>query len=112
MTVLATGKVDYRARLDRAATLSAGYPFAKEILDFYQHVAGFQKGFHDRLPKISGQQPIAPANGDLRAQLNWAVLLEPFAEFLSLVEAKAPGPLAAESRQLKMRGKTTWGGIL
>jgi FdhE protein len=112
MTFLATGKVNYRARLDRAEALAARYAFASEILDFYRHVARFQKEFHDQLPEIWGKQPVAPANGDLRAQFNSRVLLEPFAGFLSLIETKAPAPLAAESRQLKTRGETGWRGVL
>jgi FdhE protein len=112
MTFLATGKVNYRARLDRAEALAARYTFASEILDFYGHVARFQKEFHDQLAEIWGKQPVAPANGDLRAQLNSRVLLEPFAGFLALIETKAPAPLAAESRQLKVRGETAWCGAL
>jgi FdhE protein len=112
MTFLATGKVNYRARLDRAEVLAARYTFASEILEFYRDVARFQKEFHDQLPEIWGKQPVAPANGDLRAQLSSRVLLEPFAGFLSLIETKAPAPLAAESRRLKVLGESAWAGIL
>jgi len=45
MTILASGKANYRARIDRAAFLVSRYSFAAEILGFYRHVAAFQKEF-------------------------------------------------------------------
>lgn len=104
MSLLAAGKANYGARIDRAHSLSARYEFAAEILDFYGHVAGFQKEFHEQLRGKWGKQPVAPANGDLRSELRLDVLLVPFGQFLSLAEAKGPGPLAAHSRQMKMKG--------
>jgi len=37
MTFLATARVNYPARLQRAELLASRYSFAKEILDFYRH---------------------------------------------------------------------------
>lgn len=112
MSFLATGKVNYRARIERAEGLSARYPFAREILDFYRQVAGFQKEFHEQLPKKWRKQAVVPVNGELRSELNVKVLLDSYGEFLSLVEALGPGPLAAKARELKMQGKPAWAGIL
>ena len=112
MSFLATGKVDYRARIERAKYLSVHHPFAGKILEFYSHVARFQQGFYEQLPKIWGKRAVAPANGDLRSELNLAVALTPFAQFLSLVEAEAPKPLGARARQLRMQGETKWAEVL
>jgi FdhE protein len=112
MSFLATGKVNYRARIERAAFLSAHHPFAGKILDFYGHVARFQKSFHEQLPKIWGKKAVAPANGDLRSELNLAAVLESFGRFLSLVESEAPKPLAAQARQLRMQGESQWAEVL
>jgi hypothetical protein len=45
MTLLAAGKVNYRARIERADLLAQRFSFAQEILQFYQQVARFQKEF-------------------------------------------------------------------
>lgn len=112
MSFLATGKVNYPARIERAELLTARYPFASEILSFYRRVAKFQKEFHEQLPKIWGRRAAAPASGDLRAELNVPVLLEPFGKLLSLIESEGPSPLAAQSRQLRMQGETQWARVL
>ena len=112
MSFLATGEVNYRARLDRAAALSARHAFTREVLDFYRQVAEFQKNLQEQLPKKWGRQAAVPANGKLRSELNVAPLLDSYGKFLSLVEAEGPGPLAAESRQLKMRGEPAWARLL
>jgi FdhE protein len=112
MSFLATGKVNYRARIERAKYLSAHHPFAGKILEFYSQVARFQQGFYEQLPKIWGKRAVAPANGDLRSELNLAVALTSFAKFLSLVEAEAPKPLAARAGQLRTQGETEWAEVL
>jgi FdhE protein len=112
MSVLAPGKINYRARMERAEYLSAHHPFAAKILDFYGHVARFQKDCHENLPKLWGKHPVAPANGGLRSELNLAVVLKSFGKFLSLIETEAPGPLAAQARQLRMQGETRWAELL
>ncbi len=112
MSFLATGEVDYRARLDRAEALSARHAFAREVLDFYRQVAGFQKELHEQLPERWGTQAGVSAHGKMRSDLHLAGLLDFYGKFLSLVEAEGPGPLAAESRQLKTQGKPAWAGIL
>jgi FdhE protein len=112
MTFLATGKVNYRARIERAQLLADRHPFADKILNFYRQVAEFQKDLYERLPKVWGKRAVVPANGDLRAELHLAILLEPFGNFLSLIESEAPEPLAAEARRLRKQHETKWPGIL
>jgi formate dehydrogenase accessory protein FdhE len=112
MTILAAGKVNYRARIERAALLAERHEFAREILSFYSAIAKFQREFYEALPKRWGKKPVVPANGDLRSELNLAVLLEPFVEFLELLEAYAPKALVEESRNLKSKGAARHAEIL
>jgi len=108
MTILASGKANYRARIDRAAFLASRYSFAAEILGFYRHVAAFQKEFVEQLPKWWGKHPVAPANGRLRSELNLPILLDPFGKFLTVIEQQGPRPLAAHARHLRLQGETRW----
>jgi formate dehydrogenase accessory protein FdhE len=112
MSFLATGKVNYRARIERAEVLSSQHAFARKILDFYRHVARFQEGMYEQLPKIWGKKTVAPAYGDLRSELNLSVVLKSFDKFLSLVESEAPKPLAAQARLLRTQGETRWAELL
>jgi FdhE protein len=112
MSFLSTGKVNYRARIERAEFLSTQHPFAGKILEFYRHVARFQKSFYEQLPKIWGKKAVAPASGDLRSELNLTVTLVSFGKFLSLIESEAPKPLAARARQLRMEGEAKWAEVL
>jgi FdhE protein len=99
MSFLATGKVNYPARIERTALLAERYSFARQILDFYGHIAQFQKNLYERLPKILGPKSRVPGGTDFRADLNLQVLLEPFGKFTSLIESQGPGPLATRARQ-------------
>ncbi len=111
MSFLAVGKNNYRARLDRAALLAERYPSARQVLTFYGHIARFQSDFYDRLPKLFGM-PSSAAAGNPRAELNLAILLRLFAEFLLLVESHGPALLSAQSRQLQDRGEAAWEQVL
>jgi hypothetical protein len=112
MSFLATGKINYRARIERAELLASRYAFACEILGFYQLIATFQKDFSGELPRIWGKQAIAPRNGDLRSELNLRVLLEPFTRFLSLIISRGPKPLAAYAKQFRAQGEAKWAEVL
>jgi Protein involved in formate dehydrogenase formation len=108
MTFLATARVNYPARLQRAELLASRYPFAKEILDFYRHVAAFQQDFYKQLRNRWGKQPVAPADGDLRSQLHVPLLIESFRSFLGVVERNGPDPLATHARHLRDQGTVNW----
>lgn len=112
MTFVAAGKLNYRARAQRAELLAARYPFAGEILRFYRHIANFQREFSEELPQRWGNYPVAPADGNLRAPLNLSVVLEPFRDFMMVVERRGPGPLATETRHLREQGATRWAEVL
>jgi len=104
MTILAAGKVNYRARIERAALLAERHEFAREILSFYGSIAKFQREFYEALPRRWGKKPVVPANGDFRSELNVPVLLGPFDEFLDVIAAHAPEILVEEARKLKATG--------
>jgi len=113
MTILAAGKVNYRARIERAAKLAGRDEFAaREILSFYGLLAKFQKGYYERLPKLWGKKAVAPANGDLRSELNLGVVLEAFGELITLAEERAPAALAEEAARLRSKGCARQGEIL
>ncbi len=112
MSFLAAGGVNYPARIARAELLASRYPFAREILSFYVHIAKFQKEFHERLPKDWGKRAVAPANGRLRSELHLPILLDPFGRFLSLIETAGPAPLAAQAQLLKVKGEGAWASAL
>jgi hypothetical protein len=112
MTFLAAGKVNYRARIERAELLSGRYPFASEVLQFYRSIAIFQKEFYERLPKEWGRHPVASGHGGLRSEINLAVLLKPFGKFLVVIEDRAPRPLSARARMLRKEGDRAWAGVL
>ncbi len=112
MTFLAAGKVNYGARIARAELLSARHPFASEVLAFYARVAAFQKELYDSLARLWGQQPVASSNGMLRSEINLPILVRPFAAFLSVIEAHAPRPLAAQAEYLRQQGTNAWATTL
>ena len=112
MTFLAAGKINYRARIQRAELLASRFAFAREILDFYRHVATFQQEFAEELPRAWGKQPIAPTSGVLRSELNLPILLQPFSRFLSLMVSRGPRPLAAQAKHFRAQGATKWAELL
>ena len=113
MTLLAAGKVNYRARIERAAVLAERSEFAaREILTFYGVLAKFQREFYESLPKSWGRKPVAPADGNLRTELNLGALLEAFGALLKTVENHAPDLLADGARKLQSKGSARQGEIL
>ena len=112
MTFLPTGKINYQARAQRAELLVSRYPFAAEILRFYRHIANFHREFTEQLPSRWGKNPVAPADGNLRAPLNLSVTLEPFRDFMLVVERRGPALLATEARHLREKGATSWVEVL
>jgi formate dehydrogenase maturation protein FdhE len=113
MTLLAAGKVNYRARIERAMLLARRSEFAaEEILSFYGELAKFQKEKYEALPKLWGKRPVVATNGDLRSELHLDVALEGFGKLLKIVEQQAPGVLADEARNLARQGRGQLGEIL
>lgn len=112
MMLLAAGKVNYRARIERAAHLAAIHQFAREVLTFYGALAKFQHEYYESLPSLWGKKPVVPAGGDLRSELNVEVLAAAFARFLKFVEKEGPRALAEEAESLLLEGSAQQGVIL
>jgi FdhE protein len=95
----------WQQRIRRAERLAAEHSFATEILGFYIHVARFQEGLYQRIERSgppSNFQDLPTTSPDLLAS---------FPSFLSLVEEKAPAPLAEVARTLQT-SNTGWPELL
>lgn len=112
MTVLVPAKINYRARIERAELLAKRYPFAQEILSFCARIAQVQKECYENLQGSSRIQTIVPDAVNPRSALNATLLFEPFAAFLTVIEDKAPTPLAARAREWSRHNGAEWSEIL
>ncbi|HWZ31769.1 MAG TPA: formate dehydrogenase accessory protein FdhE [Bryobacteraceae bacterium] len=77
-------------RIRRADELAVVYPFAADVLRFYQRVAIFQKGLYCYLRE-------SPAT-------NLRHLLPKLPDFLAEIETSAPEPVAQRAREWKSQG--------
>jgi FdhE protein len=103
---------DYDARIDRAKYLAKQYPFAGEILNFYQQLAGFQKAIYSDLLR-SSESPSGTAHDDLRGlALNHSLLMKHFPQILSFLEREAPSPIAEGARRLAVGKLANWAAAL
>lgn len=105
MTTTQTGATEYDARIRRAARLFKQYAFAAEFLDFYKHIAMFQKAL--RASIVSGVKSSALV-AELRAPLDLTVLLPHFRGFLSTIEQHAPSALAKSAHQISLLSSDSW----
>lgn len=112
MTVARRKLPAYENRIRRAEELGAKYPFAEEPLIFYGEIAQFQKELCGALAEEWGEQPIVPADGYLRSELNFIALLPHYPNFLAVVELNAPRPLAMAAATLLRQGSGAWTGLL
>src|SRR5438045_4420569 len=100
MTTAQTGASDYDARMRRAERLSAQHLFATEFLDFYKHIAAFQKTLRANLAASSAVKSSSASVAGLRDPFDRAVLLPHFRDFLSLIEQHAPPALGKCAQQM------------
>jgi len=100
-------------RIARARELAETYPFAREILLFYSQLAVFQKSSYLQYPaaSISGSygRDSLPATLD---EIDLGQLLLRWQPFLSLLEARAPGPLAEFACKFKANDVAAASAIL
>ena len=108
MTTTKTGGTEYDARIRRAGRLSAEHTFAAEFLDFYKHIAAFQKTLRANIAASSSVKSSgAPAAG-LRDPLDLTVLLPHFRGFLSTIEQHAPRALGKSAHQMSLLPSDSW----
>jgi len=99
-------------RIERAEALAEKYPFAEEILRFYKEVANLQKDLYFSFEKIFGEAFNVNENALLDADLNLDPILSRFGEFLSRIQAIAPGPIRASASNLQSQGEPRWRDLL
>jgi len=108
MTTLQTGATEYDARIRRAEWLFSQHAFAAEFLDFYKHVAAFQKTLRANIAASSGVKSSSALSVQLRGPLDFTVLLPHFRGFLSTIEQRAPAALAKAAHQMSLLPSDSW----
>src|SRR5260370_2998264 len=108
MTTLQTGGSDYDARIRRAERLSSQHAFATEFLDFYKHIAAFQKALRANIAASSGLKSRDALGVGSRSPLALTVLLPHFRGFLSIIEQHAPAALRESAHQMSLLPPDSW----
>lgn len=108
MTSIQTGGPVYDARIRRAEWMSGQYPFATEFLDFYKHVAAFQKTLRASIASSAHVKAGATLVASVRDPLDLTVLLPHFRGFLSTIEQHAPVALAASAHLMSLLSSDSW----
>jgi len=83
----------YEKRIERAQFLKTAYPFAAEILSFYQQICSVQLRITDELRRILPKQAKSLYAPTLRDQIDVAAVLPFLRESLIALSTDAPGPL-------------------
>jgi FdhE protein len=108
MTATEAGGTEYDARIRRAERLSSQHSFAAEFLDFYGHVATFQKKLRANIASSSGMKSSSALAAELPGPLDLTVLLPHFRGFLSLIERHAPPALQESAHQMSLLPPDSW----
>ena len=108
MTTPQTGATEYDARIRRAEWLSSQHAFAAEFLDFYKHVAAFQKMLRANIAASSSVKSHAALAAELRSPLDLTVLLPHFRGFLSTIEQHAPPALKEAAHEMALLPSDSW----
>ncbi len=108
MTAAQTAGTEYDARIRRAERLSAQHAFAAEFLDFYKHVAAFQKSLRASIAASRAVKSRDALGAELRSPLDLTVLLPHFRGFLSTVEQHAPLALRKAAHQMSLLPSDSW----
>jgi FdhE protein len=108
MTAIQTGGPEYDARIRRAERLAAQYLFAAEFLDFYKHIAAFQKALRANIATSSAVKSATASSVEVRAPLDLTVLLPHFRGFLSTIEQHAPPALGQAAHQMSLLPSDSW----
>ena len=103
-----TTQSEYDARIRRAERLSAQHSFASEFLNFYKHVAAFQKTLRAKIAASSSVKSRDVLGPELRSPLDLTVILPHFRGFLSMIEQHAPAALAKAANQMSLLPSDSW----
>lgn len=96
-------------RIARAQELAEIYPFAAEVLSFYQVLARFQKALYGYLRQVRENSPLGRS---FRDSLDLTVLLPRFPGFLKTVGQEAPAQLADCAKLLSSQSEARWEELL
>jgi len=102
------GGNEYDTRMRRAERLSSQHSFAAEFLDFYKHIAAFQKTLRANVAASSGLKSRSTPAADLRDRIDLTALLPHYRGFLSTIEQHAPAALANSARQTALLPSDSW----
>lgn len=108
MTTAQTVGSEYDARIRRAEGLSAQHLFASEFLNFYKHVAAFQRSLRANVASSDGTHSSSTPPAEIRDPLDLTVLLPHFCGFLSSIEQHAPAALRKAARQMSLLPSDSW----
>lgn len=108
MTRPQTGAAEYDARIRRAERLGSPHSAATEFLEFYRHVASFQKLLRANIAAGYQVKPSGLPSGALRDELDLTVLLPHFRGYLSVIENHAPPALVEAARQFALLCSDSW----
>jgi FdhE protein len=108
MTPGQTGVAEYDARIQRAELLAGRLPSAREFLEFYKHVASFQKTLWKVIAGSSERKSGGTPSLAVRGELDLTLLLPQFRGYLSLIEQHAPAALEDSARQVAMLPSESW----
>ena len=108
MTAAQTGAAEYDARIRRAERLSSPHSAATEFMEFYRHVASFQKLLRANIAAAYQVKPSSVPSSDLRGELDFTVPLPHFRGYLSVIENHAPPALAESARQFALLPSDSW----
>lgn len=108
MTFPQTGASEYDARIRRAGRLSSPHSSATEFLEFYRHVASFQRLLRANIAAAHQVKPSSPSSSGVRDELDFTVLLPHFRGYLSVNENHAPPALAESARQFALLSSDSW----
>ena len=107
MTNSLTGAGEYDERIERASRLAGHQPSAREFLEFYLHVAQFQKTLRAALAALENKS-VKGLAAEVRGTLDLVTLLPHFRGFLSTIERRAPEALAQSAYQLSLLPSESW----
>lgn len=105
-------KPSWDERIERAEELAEKYAFAAEVLKFYKDLAGFQKNLYAHLQSSNAPKTEKNRKGVLEEELDLALLLPQFHNFLFLVKQIGPVALAQLADELVQEGQGRWENLL
>jgi formate dehydrogenase maturation protein FdhE len=108
MTPGQTGGAEYDARIERADRLASPHSAAREFLEFYKHVASFQRNLRVKIAAMSEIKPAGLSTDAPREEFDLTLLLPHFRGYLSVIEQNAPPALAESARQMALLPSDSW----